>query len=171
LISPVRARIIGLFEVREICSVRELAEALDLPMESLYYHIHALVRAGLLVREGQRAAKTRSEAVYRLLARQISVDWSNRTPEYLAALKKAVRLAHRFSERMMEEAIDRDTCRMGGPTAQAHVQQETVRLGKAKMRQLIGMLKEIDRFVIENNDPAAESTYVVTATVAPVLKG
>ena len=169
--SPVRAQIIGLMENREAYSVRELAEYLGMPMESLYYHIHHLVKAGLLVRKGERAGTTRHEAVYRLLAGQVCVDWQNHTPAFKEALKKAVRTAHRLSERMAEAAIESDVCRLGGLAAGARIQQESARLSKAKLRELIGMLMEIDRFVMENNDPGEETTYVVTASVAPMLKG
>jgi predicted ArsR family transcriptional regulator len=167
--SPIRAQIIGIMENREAYSVREIAQYLGMQTESVYYHVHQLVKAGLLNKKGRRSCTTRDEAVYQLLARHIYVDWSNVTPAYREALKKAVRTAHRLSERMIETAIDSDTCRLGGLTAHARIQQESARLSKEKLRELIRMLMEIDRFVMENSDPEEETTYVVTASVAPIL--
>jgi len=131
--------------------------------------VRQLVKAGLLIRMGQRSCTTRSEAVYRLLARSICVDWENKTPEFLDALKKASRAAHRLSERMFEDALDSGICKLGGPTADARIQQESVRMSKANLRKLIGMLIEVDNFVMENNDPEEETTYMVTASVSPIL--
>lgn len=168
--SPIRAQIVGIMENREGYSVREIAEHLSMPTESVYYHVHHLVKSGLLIQKGKRSCTTRSETIYQLLARSICVDWSNSSTEYQDALKKAVRVAHRLAERMMEAAIDSEECRLGGLTANARVQQESVRLGKDKLRELIKMLHEIDEFILENNDPEEETTYVVTATVAPILK-
>jgi predicted ArsR family transcriptional regulator len=157
-------------ENREEYSVREIAEYLSMQAESVYYHVHQLVKAGLLVRKGQRSCTTRNEAVYRLLARSICVDWDNKTPAFIDALKKASRAAHRLSERMVDDALDSEVCKIGGPTADARIQQESVRMSKAKLRELIRMLIEIDNFVMENNDPEEEITYVVTASVAPILR-
>lgn len=168
--SPIRAKIVSIMENREEYSVREMADHLGMRAESIYYHVHALVKAGLLIRKRQRPATTRSEVAYQLLAGQICVDWKNMTPAYRSALKKAVRVAHRLSERIMEEALDDPTCRFGGATAGARVQQESVRLGKKKFRELIGMLQEIKRFTMENNDPGEETTYVITAAVAPIRR-
>jgi predicted ArsR family transcriptional regulator len=169
--SPVRAQIIGIMENRDEYSVKEIAEYLSMPAESVYYHVHQLVKAGLLVRRGKRSRTTRSEAVYQLLARSICVDWNNKSPEFLDALRKASRAAHRLSERMVDEAIDSGACKLGGLTADARIQQESVRMSKEKLRELIGMLIEIDNFVMENNDPDEETTYLVTASVAPILRG
>jgi hypothetical protein len=75
-----------------------------------------------------------------------------------------------MAERMVDDALDSGVCKIGGPTADARIQQESVRMSKAKLHELIGMLIEIDNFVMENNDPDEETTYVVTASVAPILK-
>lgn len=168
--SPIRAQIIGIMENRDEYSVREIAEYLSMPAESVYYHVHQLVKAGLLVRKGQRPCTTRSEAVYQLLAGSICVDWENKTSAFLEALKKASRGAHRLSERMVDEAIDSGMCKLGGPNADARIQQESVRMSKKKLRELIAMLIDVDNFVMENNDPDEETTYVVTASVAPILR-
>lgn len=169
--SPIRAQIVSILENTSECSVREMADHLGMQSESIYYHVHALVKAGLVVRGRQRKATTRAEAVYRLIARQICVDWKNTTFAYRSALKKAVRVAHRLSERMMENALDDPRCRFGGANAGARVQQDAVRLSKKKYRELIGKLQEIERFIMENNDSEEETTYVLTAAVAPMTRG
>ncbi len=168
--SPIRAKIVTILENRNEYSVREIAEELGMRVESIYYHVHQLVNAGLLVRTRQRPATTRSEAAYRLLARQICVDWKNTAPPYRSALKKAVRVAHRLSERVMEEALDNRDCSFGGMKAGARVQQESVRLSRAKFRELLGKLQEIERFIMENNDPNEATTYLLTAAAAPLAR-
>jgi len=166
--SPIRAKIVSIMENREEYSVREMAEHLGMRAESIYYHVHELVKAGLLIGKRQRPAITRSEVAYQLLARKIYVDWTNTDRAYRAALKKAVRVAHRLSERIMEEALDDPSCRFGGLAAGARIQQESVRLSKKKFRELIRKLHEIERFIMENNDPGQNTTYVLTAAVAPL---
>jgi len=145
-------RIISILEKREECSVRNIAAHLGMQPESVYYHVHKLVKLGLV-------------------AERIHVDWTNTQPAYRAALKKAVRTSHRLSERAMQEAIDDPACSINRPGAQARFQQESVMLGEAHRRELLERLEELDRFLAEKHDPAAEDVYVVTIAVAPLHRG
>ena len=167
LASPVRTEIVSLMENRGVLSVREMAAHLGMATESLYYHVNALAKLGLLVETGRRAGTTRPEALYALCADRVYVDWENRKPAYRAALKKAVRIAHRLSERVTQAAVDDAACPMNSPDAGARFQQECVFLDEERLRQLMDKLLEIDRFLAEHQDPKAEHAYVITVAVAP----
>ena len=172
LCSPIRAQIISIMENREEYSVGEIAADLGMQAESVYYHVHALAQAGLLLQAGERFGSTRPKVTYRLLAERVCVDWENTRADYRKALKKATRTAHRLAERLTERAIDDPGCRMNGPDADAWMGQEGVRLGPEKLRELMLKLAEIDRFIIENNvagDADEETTYMVTVSVLPLL--
>ena len=171
LASPVRMRIISILEKREECSVRNIAAHLGMQPESVYYHVHKLVKLGLVAEKGRGPGAARPAPVFQLVAERIHVDWTNTQPAYRAALKKAVRTSHRLSERAMQEAIDDPACSINRPGAQARFQQESVMLGEAHRRELLERLEELDRFLAEKHDPAAEDVYVVTIAVAPLHRG
>jgi len=171
LTSPIRMQIISIMEKHGDRSVREIASHLGMLPESVYNHVHELVKLGLLVESGRRSGTTRSEALFRLIADRVHVDWASASPTYRTALKKATRVAHRLSERVMEEAIDDADCPINRPGARARFQQESVILDEKHLRELLVRLEELDSFLAEKHDPEAEDVYVVTVAVGPLRRG
>lgn len=171
IVSPVRQEILTILEEFEQFAVRELAEHLGRPVESVYYHVHQLVKVGLVESVGSRPGTTRPETLYQVVARRLSVDRENPSPRYQQVLKKAVHSALLFADRLAQRAFDDDRGVLGGPDANFQVRQRSARLSKSKLRELAAMLAEVDRFLVENNDLSTETSYVVTTAYAPVLRG
>lgn len=62
--SPVRLEMIELMRVAGPCSIRDLADEMDRPADSLYHHLRLLLKAGLFSEVGSRKSGRRNEAVY-----------------------------------------------------------------------------------------------------------
>ncbi len=169
--TPVRQEIVTILEEMQEFSVRELAEHLGRPVESVYYHVHQLVKAGLVDEVGTRAGTTRREALYRLVADRLFVDRKNCSRAYREVLKKSARGVSHFANRLLQSAFDHPDCEMSGAAANFQLRQRSARLSRARLRQLAEMLAEVDRFLLTNNDPRQPTSYVVTTTYAPVLRG
>ena len=68
LVSPVRQDIVDTLQTLGTASTTDLAEQLGRPADGLYYHVRALLKAGLVVPAGTRPQGGRNEALYRTAA-------------------------------------------------------------------------------------------------------
>ena len=87
--SPRRLQIIRALEQIREGSVKEIAAQVGAKKESVYYHVHALVKSGIIVVHGQRSTNRRDEAVYRLKAKSVEIHPRHLSKAYLEAMKKS----------------------------------------------------------------------------------
>jgi hypothetical protein len=87
-------------------SIADIALRMGRRPDSLYYHVNALVKVGLLVPGGTRKAGKRDEALYRPVARSFGLAANLRKPADAQAALKAVAAAFRLAEREMKTALD-----------------------------------------------------------------
>src|SRR4029077_13640061 len=73
LASAQRQEIVDVLAERGTVSVAELAATLGRPADALYFHLRALVAAGLVQRAGDRASGTRRGKLFRTGAAQLPV--------------------------------------------------------------------------------------------------
>ena len=97
LTSPVRMRILTLCQ--DPLSVREVAERLDTPATSLYYHMNLLHDAGFLQIVHTRKSGARIEKVYRIAGRTITPG-----PELLANIEHPKAAARAMTAIVIEPA-------------------------------------------------------------------
>lgn len=168
--SPVRQQLISLMEELDTFSVGDLAARTGRPAESTYYHVHQLVKAGLVEEAGLRPGVRRPETLYRLIAGRLHVDLFDRRPAYRAAMKKSARAVCRLAEGQLQEAFDDPHCHLAGPHANFRLHQRSARLPRAKVKELARMLAAIDDFLRDHNDPDAEPSYLVTTSYVPQLR-
>ena len=163
--TPTRHRVLDAVLGLGRCSVAEIAERLDWKAESLYYHVKALVGAGLVRRVEQRSTGGRSEAVYEAVAADIVLDPSNRSKEYLTAVRDVYRAALRATERDLESALESEQ-KARGPRLNTMLQRFTVRLSSGDFSRLRAMLIEIGSFTAEHENPAASGTVALTIVLS-----
>ncbi len=160
--SPVRQQLITLLERSGPSSVRELAERIGMATESLYYHVHALVRAGLLRRTGQRRGATRPEALYEAIARHFSLDPQNRSSEYLDALAKVGSAALRAADRDYRRALVELEPQSRGVERTTDLRQLTVRLPPDAIAGLRQRLDALLAYVLEHETGDGHPCSVTT---------
>ena len=163
--SPNAFKIVTAMEQLGPCSVGDVAKHLGQPAESLYYHVHKLVRAGLLIAQSKRSTSRREETVYRLLADQITVDRHTRTPEFLAALGGVYRSALNAAGRHLEDALKVEAG-SEGPRKATDVRQQTVHLSDGDADELRRRLDELTAFLAERDDPRAPHGFSLTTALA-----
>ena len=104
LCSPVRVNLYEAIRRRKLASVAELAADMQKTVHSLYYHLRALTKVGLIrIREHRRVGK-RDEAIYEAISDRLVIDKDNSNRAYVEGLIKTVRIALRKSEREHREA-------------------------------------------------------------------
>ncbi|MDX1392762.1 MAG: winged helix-turn-helix domain-containing protein [Gemmatimonadota bacterium] len=166
LASPARHRIIAAFEALGRCSVRDLAEHMDVAPESLYYHVGQLEEAGLIVPAGTRPTGRRLAGLYELVARDIEVRMDEASPELREAYAEMAGSLLRWAERAHADALADREVRQGGPDRQRTLVQFHPRLSDEAVTELNARLTELERFLREGEDPAG-TPYAVTVVVSP----
>jgi len=103
--SPARQEILDGLQAQGPCSIAALAEALGRAPDSLYYHVRALERVGLVVRAGERATRRRPEVLYDVPGRMV-LDHEPGSARERRALVRLVASALRIAERDLRAALD-----------------------------------------------------------------
>jgi DNA-binding MarR family transcriptional regulator len=147
--TPIRWTVLRALGDLGRCSVGEIAARLDWKAESLYYHVKALERAGLVRRVEQRPTGHRHEAVYEAVARRLLLDRNDRSERYLAAVRGVYRAALRTTERELLSALEGE--RKGkGPRRNTMHKRFAARLSPADHAKLRTLQDEIGTFDAEH---------------------
>lgn len=137
-------------------TVAELAEHVDRPADTVYYHVRKLIEAGLVETVDHIATGKRPKAVYALAGGRLRIDRNRRDPDYVGALQDSASAAFRHGERLLSEALTDEDTRYDGPSANLRLQQITVRLGTERRRALWRLFEEIDALLLDEQTEAEE---------------
>jgi predicted ArsR family transcriptional regulator len=166
--TPVRQDLVRALTRTGPRTVRELAQALGRQPAALYYHVHALVKAGIVVEKRTRGAGERPERVYALAAPRIRIDRSQRSKAFLSALDDLQRATLSAAERELSaqlEARGRDT-----NNDHTSLLRLTSRLRPNDAKRASEMLKKVAAFIAEKDDPEDGSTYSLTAAFTHLVE-
>mgnify|MGYP001443228693 CR=1 FL=1 len=103
--SPARQEIVDGLQALGPCSIADLGASLGRAPDSLYYHVRALERVGLIVESGARRSGARTELLYATPGRLV-LDYEPRTAAERRALVQLTRSVLRIAERDLNRAID-----------------------------------------------------------------
>jgi len=101
--SPARQEVVDGLQALGPSSIAELGASLGRAPDSLYYHVRALQKVGLVVPAGTRAAGARSEALYDVPGKLV-LDHEPATRREEEALARLVASALRIGERDFRRA-------------------------------------------------------------------
>jgi DNA-binding transcriptional ArsR family regulator len=143
--------------------VKELARHLGGKAVSLYYHVDALENAGLIKAAKKRRKGRPMERLYEAVAREVVIDPSQRSPNFLAALRDAYQAVLRASARHLDKALHAERGR-NGPRRNTMVLETRARLGPRDLDELRARIDALHRFAAARRSRGAEETfYLVTA--------
>ncbi|MEQ8768469.1 MAG: helix-turn-helix domain-containing protein [Planctomycetota bacterium] len=168
VVSPVRHQILRLLSALGAASARELAEHLGRQAESLYYHLRALEKVGLIEIAEVRRVGRHKEKTYRPIARYLRTDPDQVDPDYLAAMQRSAAALLRLTERQLQSALEHQ--RDAGVTRHPafRIQQLQVRLKPKVVAELNRRLNDLLQFIAESDDPEARELIAVTIAAAPL---
>ncbi len=164
--TPVRQEIVGAFRRLGASSVKEIAAEIGRAPETLYYHVHELVKAGIVREKSRRPAGKRVEAVYELTATRIIIDHRGRSKAFLSALADLYRATLRSAERELARALEQEQKRKRGPRRSTAVMRLTVRLSSESAQRLPGLLQEVVDSLTDEKEEAGARDYSLTVAVA-----
>jgi DNA-binding transcriptional ArsR family regulator len=166
--TPLRREILEALIHLGRSSVKELASELGRAPAALYYHVHELARAGLIREVESRSVGKRLESVYGPAAPRIVIDRTVRKPAFIEALADLQRSTLRTAERELTRALGSSKTGDRSAADSTSLIRSTARLRPKAAVRARKMLRELARFMAENDDPDAPDTYAVTAALVPL---
>lgn len=113
LVSPVRQEIVNALSAAGPSTVAQIARLLGRRPDTLYYHVAALERVGLLVRSGRVRAGKRFGVVYDVPARPIRIERGGAVSD--EAIARVVRASLRLADRDFRRALKEGAAVTHGP--------------------------------------------------------
>jgi len=166
LASPVRQEIVDAVAAAGACTMARMGELLGRKADTLYYHVAALVKVGLLVEVGRERTGKRFGAVYDVPGRPLRIDYQ---AVGSAAVSRVVSSAIRLGGRDFSRAIASDEAvtsgesrNLWGGRAKGWVTEEDL----PELNRLIERLTELVQRGKPRDGAWAQSfTYVLTPVV------
>jgi len=165
--SPVRHEIHQTVDLIGPCSVREIAGRMARQPETLYYHIHQMIEAGLLVVIDEQKVGRRVEKVLDVAGRPFRVAPDRTDSRFLDSINRSVTARLRLAQRRVQTDVVSEDAVRGGSFRSWRLEQNHARLNRENRKRLNRMLDEIVDFLRENDDPRGELilTTLVTSRV------
>lgn len=166
LTSGLRMRILKLCQ--EPLSVREIAEQLEMPVTSLYYHVNLLDDAGFLEVVHTRKSGARLEKVYRITGTTIKPgpDLIENVEDTSAAAKAMTAIVVEPARAETEDAL---RARFEGDDRTLSLGRMTAALTPAQIEELETQLRAIvEQALAEEHEPGEDArSYSFTYTLVP----
>ncbi len=170
LTSPVRVQITQIMAEKGECSVGELALVMGREPETLYYHIRALLKVGLIVECGARATVRHDEAIYCLRAEQIWLDRERRDEEFLALKAKALRTSLRLFEREMVASLPMPETTLEDDEPSFRMRTSRLRLSAEQRAEFVRRLEDAMQYVDQFRGQETGTQYSILLGVTAIAE-
>jgi DNA-binding transcriptional ArsR family regulator len=145
LANPIRLKLLDVF--RTPSTVKDAAEALEVPVTRLYHHVNTMVEHGLLVVAEERQKGSLTERLFRVAAGSIRPSAAFFEHYGREGQAEVIRLAFRMGENEMTEAVGGGELvhGLGGVPSdkRSTIALTTLRLEAADLAELIDELGEV----------------------------
>ena len=166
LAAAARQEIVDVLEQMGTVSVAELGAALGRPADSLYFHLRALTRVGLVRNAGYRARPGGKEALYRTAAAELRVQYDPCDPANRKAVSAIAASMLRLAIRDFRRSFQPGNVLVSGAHRELWSLRKVRRLSRAKLAQLNRRIKGL---VQEVSSPRGHGRlYAVTVILTPL---
>jgi hypothetical protein len=168
LAHPSRQRLVDDLAGHGPSSVAETAGRLGRRPEGLYYHVRALLKAGLIVLDKKRRAGRRWEAVYRLVAPRLKIDRKLRSKSFIRAQADLCAVTLRALARDYRAALESGAFAADGPRQNLLLRRHITRLNADELRRLNRYLAGIAALLEKSKPPRTGNLYGLTVVLTPL---
>jgi DNA-binding transcriptional ArsR family regulator len=166
LAAAARQEIVDVLAAMGTVSVAELAAALNRPADSLYFHLRALVRAGLVEQVVYRRNRGRKEALFRTVASELFLEYKPRSASNRRGVNAIVSSMFRLGVRDFRRACEAGNATVSGPRRELWALRKSARLSVA---QIEALNRSIKRVAAEFSPSSREGRlYAVTILLTPL---
>ncbi len=141
--STVCQEIVDLVGAAGPSSVRQMAELMGRRPDSLYYHVHKLVAARLLIEQGIRGVGRHAEAVYDVPGRPLYLAYDPRDAANVSAIGRVVASMLRSTLRDFRSGFEPELAVVEGEDRNLWAARMKGWLGEDDVRELNRLLMEI----------------------------
>ena len=172
LVSSVRQDIVDTLQSLGTASTTDLAEQLGRPADGLYYHVRALLKAGLVVPAGRRPQGGRTEAVYKTVAPEQGLKLNYEQPGRNAklTLERLVASMLRTANRNFREAMARPDVVAEGPERELWAARGKGWVTEPELRRINALLRELGELTSQRRSPRRDRLLSLTFVLAPARK-
>ncbi|MBX3724495.1 MAG: helix-turn-helix transcriptional regulator [Xanthomonadales bacterium] len=173
LASTVRQDIVDTVQALGSASVPELARHLSRQPDSLYYHVRALLKVGLLVRQpADRVQGGRSEAMYATARpdRRLQLAYPSRDGKARAALEALVGNMLRSAHRDFTAASKDPDCMLTGPRRALWAGRSKGWLSTTELERCNALLAELTGLLSNVRTPERDRLFTLQFLLAPARR-
>lgn len=172
LASTVRQELVDALQALGEASVRALSQQLGRPADALYYHLRALLRAGLVRQSGSRQQGRHVEALYTTVAPEqpLQLRYATGPEADHAALMQVVDGMLRASGRAFERALADPACVTEGPERELWAGRIQGWLTPARLRRANALLRRLGALFAPGQRPAGSRLYALQFLLAPDVR-
>lgn len=172
LASPVRQEVVDTVNALGVCSIRDIAAALGCPADGLYYHVRALVDAGLLVSAGTRPTRRRAEELVSTPTRGIMrIRYRPGDRAHVAAMRRIVASMVRVAERDFVAGFDPRLARCDGPERNLLACRQKAWLTRAQRREVTRLIARLQDVLADSQPVPGAELHSLTLVLAPIEPG
>lgn len=167
LASPARQEILDGFQGLGPCPVREVALALGRSPHSLYHHVRALQKVGLLVEVERRKVGRRFESHYATPAKFVRIHYDLRSSAFVADMRRTAAALLRLTARDFQRSLASGGARVTGPDRELWISRIKGRLTRSEVAAVNRrMLQSLDIIGAKRARPDGR-LYALTFALVP----
>ena len=166
LVAAARQELVDVLSEMGAVSVAELAAALGRPADALYFHLRALVRAGLVKRVRYRKRNGRTEALFRTVAPRLQLRYEPHRVANRKALSAIVASMLRLGTRDFSAALGAGNVAISGPRRELWALRKAGRLSSGQLANVNRRIQALADSV--SAQPQKGRMYAVTILLTPL---
>jgi hypothetical protein len=169
LISTTRQEIVDTLQAMTEASVPELARQLARPADALYYHVRALLKAGLLRQVGSRQVGKHVEALYATQEpeKRLKLRYQQGNAAATESLKQLVASMLRASGREFDRAIGEPNCQLEGPQRELWAGRAKGWVSPLDLQRINALLAELTQLLFLAPDAKRNRLFSLQFLLAP----
>lgn len=142
LASPLRQEIVDALVSGGAATIAAIAASLERRPDTLYFHLRALERAGLVRRIGTHGSGRSAAALFDVPARPMRLDYGGRPPQRAARLGPTLDSLLRLARRDVRRALSHAHTRAEGEARELWVGRVRGRIGRGQLERVNALLAE-----------------------------
>lgn len=168
LASAVRQNLLDTLCAFRVASARELAAEMGMRASALYYHLHILERAGLVVRRGAKRGRARDEASFGPRAARIALDYGLDSQSGRSASVRLGRTLLRAAARDFAAGVHSPLARGSGARRNLWVSRAKAWLTDGEIGWIHARLLEIEELLLNARRGPGKVLCAASWVLAPV---
>lgn len=149
-------------------SIKEIANALGKPADSLYYHIRMLSEVGLIIQVDSRKSGARDEAIYDVPTERFELVTDRRDPESTDATLRIMKNMTRVAARDCASGLESPKVVTKGKYRNFRGNRYIGRLTRDEIAELNEHLGRIEKLCKESAGRTSPNLVAITCIVSPI---